>query len=766
VLECSGAPGAAATVICPTATKLYVIKNSVTGGYAVTLKTSAGSGISVPNGSTALLYCDGTNVVSGATYMATVSTTQVDILAQGDLRLQDTTGGEYVALQAPATIAASYTLTLPVDDGTAGQALVTDGNGVLSWSSAASGDVYGPASATDKAIATYNGTTGKIIQDNPSVTITSNVITALGFTGPHNGTVGATTPSTGAFTTLSGTGQLTLTNASDYNLYASGAGGNYMAGKLGIGDLPSGNGQLRVAGAVPAVTDSWSVISQGSSQASSTHNVFYALPTVSATSTLNSLTYFYANQSTFSNTVNNQHGFRAESTLTGATNNYGFYGNIASGTGRWNFYANGTAANYFAGNVGIGTPSPTTKFEAFASANSLQIISSVRNDQAGSGVAAIGFNVSSSAAADTSAVKAGIGLVRQNAQGVGSLNFYNRASTDTSSFTSSDVVGAISPAGVWSLGAAPGSESLRVTPVASAVNYWNAQGNATGAGVQLLAQGSDANISAYYAVKGSGSHVFWDNVGATHFVVARTASAVDYLQVTGSASGFPQFTAQGASANVSIVYTTKGAGGHSFNTGASNLQFNIASTASAVNYLQVTGSATGGYPVMLAQGSDTDIGLFYYAKGNAGHWFRSASGSNTQFVVAPTASAVNYLQVTGGATGSGVTLSAQGSDANINTTIASKGSGGVQLNPANQGTPALVAAYVASPVNYALVYPSTTGNAVQFGAQGSDTNINLYLSPKGSGLVQFGTYTAGIVAQAGYITIADAAGNTRRLLVG
>ena len=102
--------------------------------------------------------------------LGSASATQLDITAQGDLRLQDTTGGEYVALQAPATIASSYTLTLPVDDGTAGQALVTDGSGVLSWSTAASGDVYGPASATDNAVARFDLTTGKIIQ-NSVVTI-------------------------------------------------------------------------------------------------------------------------------------------------------------------------------------------------------------------------------------------------------------------------------------------------------------------------------------------------------------------------------------------------------------------------------------------------------------------------------------------------------------------------------------------------------------------------------------------------------------------
>jgi hypothetical protein len=144
ILQCSGTPGAAATVICPALSKIYIIKNSVTGGYAVTLKTSAGTGISVPNGGTALLYCDGTNVVSG--------------------------GG-------------------------------------------LNGDVVGPASATDTAIATFDGVTGKLIKNNASVTIASNIITALGFSGPHNGTVGATTPAAGAFTTLSATGAITSTLA-------------------------------------------------------------------------------------------------------------------------------------------------------------------------------------------------------------------------------------------------------------------------------------------------------------------------------------------------------------------------------------------------------------------------------------------------------------------------------------------------------------------------------------------------------------------------
>ena len=72
---------------------------------------------------------------------ASVSVTgNVDILAQGDLRLQDSAGGQYVAMQAPATIGTSYTLTLPADDGDADQVLATNGSGVLDW--VTSGGLY------------------------------------------------------------------------------------------------------------------------------------------------------------------------------------------------------------------------------------------------------------------------------------------------------------------------------------------------------------------------------------------------------------------------------------------------------------------------------------------------------------------------------------------------------------------------------------------------------------------------------------------------
>jgi hypothetical protein len=54
------------------------------------------------------------------------------------LQLEETGAGtDVITLQAPSNITASYSLTLPVDDGTSGQALITDGSGVLSWSNVA-----------------------------------------------------------------------------------------------------------------------------------------------------------------------------------------------------------------------------------------------------------------------------------------------------------------------------------------------------------------------------------------------------------------------------------------------------------------------------------------------------------------------------------------------------------------------------------------------------------------------------------------------------
>ena len=68
-------------------------------------------------------------------------TGDVTINAQGDLRLADADSSHYIAIQAPSTVAANVTFTLPSADGTNGQVLGTNGSGVLSFSTPSGGTI-------------------------------------------------------------------------------------------------------------------------------------------------------------------------------------------------------------------------------------------------------------------------------------------------------------------------------------------------------------------------------------------------------------------------------------------------------------------------------------------------------------------------------------------------------------------------------------------------------------------------------------------------
>lgn len=63
VLVLSGTLTANRNLIVPTVNKFYAVRNATAGGFSVVVKTSAGSGVTLANGLTQLMYCDGTNVV-------------------------------------------------------------------------------------------------------------------------------------------------------------------------------------------------------------------------------------------------------------------------------------------------------------------------------------------------------------------------------------------------------------------------------------------------------------------------------------------------------------------------------------------------------------------------------------------------------------------------------------------------------------------------------------------------------------------------------
>lgn len=58
-------------------------------------------------------------------------------------------------------------------------------------------------------------------------------------------------------------------------------------------------------------------------------------------------------------TITTNYGFLADAGLVQGNFNYAFFGNLPANASTWNFYANGAAPNYFAGNVRIGTLSQT-----------------------------------------------------------------------------------------------------------------------------------------------------------------------------------------------------------------------------------------------------------------------------------------------------------------------------------------------------------------------------------------------------------------------
>jgi hypothetical protein len=95
--------------------------------------TAASVVIGTNDANSLILETNGTNAVEIDT------AGDLNLLTENQIKLQDNTGGQYVGLKAPATVSASYTLTMPNAVGTNGQFLTTTAAGVLSWASSATG---------------------------------------------------------------------------------------------------------------------------------------------------------------------------------------------------------------------------------------------------------------------------------------------------------------------------------------------------------------------------------------------------------------------------------------------------------------------------------------------------------------------------------------------------------------------------------------------------------------------------------------------------
>jgi hypothetical protein len=155
----------------------------------------------------------------------------------------------------------------------------------------------------------------------------------------------------------------------------------------------------------------------------------------------------------------------------------------------------------------------------------------------------------------------------------------------------------------------------------------------------------------------------------------------------------------------------------------------VVTTASAVNYLQVAGAVASGRPSITATGTDSDIGVDYFSKGTGLHSFRSAA-NGVQFAISATASSVNYLQATGGASGAGATLAAAGSNTDINIVLSPKGAGNVGV-----GTTAALQRLTAANTSITGGAPAASGSAADPNA------VARFVS--GSAAMDIGAYATG-----------------------
>jgi microcystin-dependent protein len=83
VLVVSGTNSAIRQIVAPLVEKLYVIYNNTTGGYAITIGGVSGTTVTIPNGVTAQVYCDGTNFYSSQTGSAGNFTVNGTLTATG-----------------------------------------------------------------------------------------------------------------------------------------------------------------------------------------------------------------------------------------------------------------------------------------------------------------------------------------------------------------------------------------------------------------------------------------------------------------------------------------------------------------------------------------------------------------------------------------------------------------------------------------------------------------------------------------------------------
>lgn len=110
----------------------------------------------------------------------------------------------------------------------------------------------------------------------------------------------------------------------------------------------------------------------------------------------------------------------------------------------------------------------------------------------------------------------------------------------------------------------------------------------------------------------------------------------------------------------------------------------------------------------------------------------------TASAVGNVASNVNFVQLNNSATGNAISVAAAGTDTNIGLTVASKGTGAINLMTGGvSGRVGAIINNVASSVNGVSISPgiTTAGPTITAGGTGSDTNAPINIQGKGTGAI-------------------------------
>ena len=217
-------------------------------------------------------------------------------------------------------------------------------------------------------------------------------------------------------------------------------------GYMGVGTSGTANVGIRIGSSALTGTQQYGTYSNfTSSSAGITFNGGFlgAVNTEAAAYTVNNLAQFYASQGTkgAGSTITSQHGVYIADQSNGASN-FGLTSLVSSGSNKFNIYASGTADNYFAGSVGIGTSSPGTKLEVAlddATTNTVANILTLTKTTSGTAASGIGAGILFKAERASGGLvinRAAIyGVAGSDVDDDGDMTFYTLSDTGPSGFT-------------------------------------------------------------------------------------------------------------------------------------------------------------------------------------------------------------------------------------------------------------------------------------------------------------------------------------------